>query len=152
MGGYQEENPMTTSTKRPAPTIPPYQLDPEVRPKSRRPSWTAAEKLAILQEYESYPRGAPERGALLRRSGIYTSHISKWRNQRNRGALAALAPQPRGPKPEAATPLADEVARLQQENARLQVRLATAEAVIDIQKKVAQLLGAVRPTPPLDEL
>ena len=68
------------------------------------------------------------RGALLRRKGIYTSHISKWRQQRNRGALTALSPQPRGPKPEPANPLADEVARLQQENTRLQARLATAEA------------------------
>jgi transposase len=149
MGGYQEENPMTTATKRPAPTTPPYQLDPEVRSKTTRPSWTAAEKLAILQEYESYPRGAPERGALLRRTGIYTSHISKWRQQRNRGTLAALAPQPRGPQPQPRDPLADENARLQQEVARLQARLTQAEAVIDIQKKVAQLLGASSlPTPP----
>jgi transposase len=110
------------------------QLDPEVQPATRRPHWSAAKKLALLQEYEAYPRGAPERGALLRREGIYTSHISKWRQQRNRGALAALAPQPRGPKPEPVNPLADELARLQQENARLHLRLATAEAVIDIQK------------------
>jgi transposase len=121
-------------------------LDPEVQPSSTRPRWTAAEKLAILQEYEAYPRGAPERGALLRRRGIYTSHISKWRQQRNRGGLTALAPQRPGPKSEPSTPLADEVARLQHENARLQRRLATAEAVIDIQKKVAQLLGAALPT------
>ena len=122
------------------------QLDPEVQPSSTRSQWSAAKKLAILQEYEAYPHGAPERGALLRREGIYTSHISKWRQQRNRGALAALAPQPRGPKSEPVNPLADELARLQQENARLQVRLATAEAVIDIQKKVAQLLGASLPS------
>lgn len=132
---------MTTATKRPTP-IPPYQLDPEVRPKTTRPSWTAAEKLAILAEYESYPRGAPERGALLRRQGIYTSHISKWRSQRNRGALAALTSQPRGPKPAPHDPLADEVARLQRQNARLQAQLDQATIVIDIQKKVAQLLGA----------
>lgn len=134
-----------TITKRSMRTPSPIQLDPEVQPSSTRPHWSAAEKLAILTEYEAYPHGAPERGALLRRHGIYTSHISKWRQQRNRGALAALAPQPRGPKSEPVNPLADELARLQQENARLQVRLATAEAVIDIQKKVAQLLGAPFP-------
>ncbi len=141
---------MTTAKRAKLMTVP-SQLDPEVQPATTRPSWTATKKLAILQEYESYPRGSPERGALLRRCGIYTSHISKWRHQRNRGALTALAPQPRGPKPEPRNPLADEVARLQQENARLQVRLATAEAVIDIQKKVAQLLGAPLPTTPADE-
>jgi transposase len=134
-----------TITKRPTRPSSTRQLDPEVQPSTTRPHWSAAEKLAILQEYEAYPRAAPERGALLRRHGIYTSHISKWRQQRNRGALAALAPQPRGPKSEPAKPLADELARLQRENARLQVRLATAEAVIDIQKKVAQLLGAPLP-------
>ena len=126
-------------------------LDPEVQPSTTRPHWTAAEKLTILQEYESYPRAAPERGALLRHHGIYTSHISKWRQQRNRGALAALAPQPRGPKPEPVNPLADEVARLTQENARLQLRLSTAETVIDIQKKVAQLLGVSLPKEQLPE-
>lgn len=140
-----------TITKRPTRPHPTSQLDPEVQPTTRRPHWRAAEKLAILQEYEAYPRAAPERGALLRRHGIYTSHISKWRQQRNRGALAALAPQPRGPKPEPVNPLADELARLQLENTRLQVRLATAEAVIDIQKKVAQLLGAPLPISPAPE-
>jgi len=134
-----------TITKRPTRPHSTSQLDPEVQPTTRRPHWSAAEKLALLQEYEAYPRAAPERGALLRREGIYTSHISKWRQQRNRGALAALAPQPRGPKPEPVNPLADQLARLQRENTRLQVRLATAEAVIDIQKKVAQLLGAPLP-------
>ncbi len=134
-----------TITNRPTPIPSTSQLDPEVQPATRRPHWSAAKKLAILQEYEAYPRGAPERGALLRREGIYTSHISKWRQQRNRGALAALAPQPRGPKPEPVKELADELARLQQENARLHRRLATAEAVIDIQKKVAQLLGTPLP-------
>jgi transposase len=134
-----------TITKRPTRTPFTSQLEPEVMPSTKRPHWSAAEKLAILQEYEAYPRAAPERGALLRRHGIYTSHISKWRQQRTRGALAALAPQPRGPKPELTKPLADQLARLQLENTRLQVRLATAEAVIDIQKKVAQLLGAPLP-------
>jgi transposase len=141
-----------TTAKRSKLTATLSQLDPEVQPSSSRSTWTAAEKLAILQEYESYPHGAPERGALLRRNGIYTSHISKWRSQRTRGALTALAPQRRGPKPEPVNPLADELVRLQQENARLQVRLATAEAVIDIQKKVAHLLGATHPTPLQDEL
>ena len=114
----------------------------------RRSGWTAAEKLAILAEYESYPHGDPRRGALLRRSGVYTSHISKWRKQRARGALAHLAPLSPGRKPQPPDPRAIEVARLQREVARLQARLQQAEAVIEIQKKVALLLGAPHPASP----
>lgn len=126
-------------------------LDAEVQPATTRPSWTAAEKLAILTEYDSYPRGAPERGALLRRQGIYTSHISKWRTQCNRAAVAALTPQPRGPKPAPHDPLVDEVARLQRHIARLQAQLDQATIVIDVQKKVAQLLGTPLLTSPADD-
>jgi transposase len=88
----------------------------------RRTGWTAAEKLAILTEYESYPHGDGRRGALLRRVGAYTSHISKWRKQRARGSLAHLARLSPGPKPQPPDPLQDEVARLQREVARLQAR------------------------------
>jgi transposase len=121
----------------------------EARPRTR--GWSAAEKLAILTEYESYPRGDPRRGALLRRLGAYTSHISKWRKQRDRGGLVRLAPQPPGRKPQPRDPLHDEVERLRKENARLQERLEKAETVIEIQKKVAQLLGVVIPTPTSDD-
>lgn len=110
----------------------------------RRTGWTATEKLAILSEYESYPHGDPRRGALLRRVGAYTSHISKWRKQRARGALAHLAPLSPGRKPQPRDPLKDELAQLQREVARLQARLAQAETVIEIQKKVALLLGEGR--------
>lgn len=118
----------------------------EVQP--RRAGWTAAEKLAILTEYESYPHGDPRRGGLLRRLGAYTSHISKWRRQRDQGALTSLAPQAAGRKPQPRNPLQDEVKRLQKENARLQERLQKAETIIEIQKKVSQLLGV--PLPPND--
>lgn len=117
----------------------------------RRTGWTAAEKLAILSEYESYPHGDPRRGALLRRSGVYTSHISKWRKQRARGALAHLEPLSPGRKPQPPDPLKDEVAQLQREVARLQARLEQAETVIEIQKKVALLLGERRPASSNDE-
>src|SRR5690349_16431776 len=86
----------------------------------RRTGWTAAEKLAILTEYESYPHGDPRRGALLRRSGLYTSHISKWRKQRARGALAHLEPLSKGRKMQPRDPLKNQVAQLQREVARLQ--------------------------------
>jgi transposase-like protein len=97
------------------------------------PPLNTAERRAILDEYDSYPRGNPRRGALLRRHGLYTSQLAKWRQRLVKGA-ASLDPQPPGPTPQPVNPLAAEVARLQRENARLQTQLAKAEAVIDIQK------------------
>jgi transposase-like protein len=123
----------------------------EVQPPSTRRTRSAAEKLRIIQEYDSYPVGSPERGAVLRRAGIYTSQISKWRKQRDLAAMAGLAPRRRGPKPLPRDPLVDEVEQLRKENARLQARLAQAETIIDVQKKVAQVLGSTLPSLPLDE-
>lgn len=96
---------------------------------------TAAERQRILEEYDSYPRGDARRGALLRRYGLYTSQMSKWRERLKRGdaTLAALTP---GPKGAPRNPLADEVARLTRENARLQQQLTNAETIIAIQKKL----------------
>ena len=71
----------------------------EIAPTANPAVRSATEKLRILAEYEAYAVGAPERGALLRREGIYTSHISKWRKQRERGALQGRTGQRRGPKP-----------------------------------------------------
>jgi transposase len=121
----------------------------EVKP--TRSGSPAAEKLAILTEYQSYPHGERRRRALLRRVGAYTSHISKWRKQRARGALAQLAPLSPGRKPQPRAPHQDELARLRREVARRKQRLQQAETVIEIQKKVAQLLGAMMPTPPRDD-
>jgi transposase-like protein len=118
----------------------------EIHPATERQTRGAADKLRILQEYEAYPVGSPERGALLRREGIYTSHISKWRKQRDRAVVAGLSPQRRGPKPAPRHPLEDEVERLRKENARLQARLSQAETIIEVQKKVARLLGEALPT------
>ena len=77
----------------------PETSSPEYQPSSERRTRSAQEKLRILQDYDAAPVGSPERGALLRREGIYTSQISKWRKLRDRGLLGALAPQRRGPKP-----------------------------------------------------
>lgn len=115
--------------------------DPEVQPSSIRSTWTATQKLAVVAEYEAFPPGSAERGAFLRRNGLYTSHLSKWRDRRTRGAKAGLAAQPRDPKPAPEQPLLAENVRLQQELAGVQARLTQAEAVIEIQKQVAQLLG-----------
>ncbi len=110
---------------------------PEVQPSVERRARSAAEKLRILHEYDAYPVGSPARGALLRREGIYTSQISKWRKRHGRGGMQGLQAQPRGPKPARRDPLQTEVERLRQENARLQARLTHAETIIDVQKKVS---------------
>ena len=119
----------------------PRPVDTEVRP-TKRPARSAQERLRIVEEYESYPAGSPERGALLRREGIYSSAITKWRKLRRDSSLSALAPQRPGPKPAPRDPVQEELAQLRAENARLQARLSQAEMIIDVQKKVAALLGA----------
>jgi transposase-like protein len=124
--------------------------DPEVVPKASRRTFSAAEKLRILNEADTCTRPG-QIGALLRREGLYSSHLVKWRRLRAAGQLQALAPQPRGPKPTLPDPLTDELVQLRKENARLQARLAQAELIIDVQKKVAQLLGDTHPAPQLDE-
>ncbi len=123
----------------------------EIQPAPQRRTRSAADKRRILQAYDAAPSGSPERGALLRREGIYSSQISKWRKLRDQGKLGSLAPQRRGPKPALPAPLAKELEALRKENARLQARLAQAEAIIDVQKKVAHLLGTALPSLPSDE-
>ena len=119
----------------------------EVQSSARRPVRSASERLRLVEEYDSYEAGSPERGALLRREGIYTSQISKWRKLRTKGALAALTPKISGPKLD---PLQAEIDVLRKENARLQARLAQAETIIDVQKKVAALFG-IEPIPAQSE-
>lgn len=124
--------------------------DPEVVPKASRRTFSAAEKLRILNEADACTLPG-QIGALLRREGLYSSHLVKWRRLRAAGQLQALAPQPRGPKTTPPDPHSEELAQLRKENARLQARLAQAELVIDVQKKVAQLLGASLPATRPDE-
>src|SRR5512139_3095274 len=119
----------------------------EVVAKAQRKRFTAAEKLRILREVDAC-QGSGEIGALLRREGIYSSYLTTWRRQRERGELDGLAPQKRGPKPD---PQAVEIARLKRENERLQKRLEQAEFIIDFQKKVAQMFGKTLETPDLDD-
>lgn len=113
-------------------------------PVNQRPARTAAERRAILEEYDSYPRGDPRRGALLRRHGVYTSQIAKWRQRLARGETT-LEQQLPGPKPQPRNPLQDEIAHLRRDNARLEAQLAQAQAIIDVQKKVASLLNLTFP-------
>jgi transposase len=111
--------------------------DPEVLPKAQRRQYSAEYKRRILEEYEAC-REPGEKGALLRREGLYSSNITNWRRQRERGELERLASQKRGRK---ADPQAAEIARLKRENERLRKRLEQAELIIEVQKKVSQIIG-----------
>jgi transposase-like protein len=124
--------------------------DPEVSEKPARRHFAAAYKLAILGEADACS-GHGEVGALLRREGLYSSHLTAWRKQRDQGALKALSPVKRGRKPKAKNPLADELARLERENGKLRKRLEQAETIIDLQKKVADLLDIPMAKPPGQE-
>jgi transposase len=110
--------------------------DPEVPAKARSRRYSASYKARVLAEYEELDKTG--KGALLRREGLYTSLISAWRDQRDRGALTALA-QPAG-RP-AADPRDRENAKLRKENERLQAELQRARKVIDVQGKLSALLG-----------
>jgi transposase-like protein len=118
----------------------PAAATPELSARPRRRTFTAKDKLRILADAD---RAAEIGGigAILRREGIYSSALTDWRRQRDAGAFSALGPARRGPKTVEANPLAAEVALLQKDNARLTLRLARAEAIIGLQKKVAELLG-----------
>jgi transposase-like protein len=113
--------------------------DTEVAPKAARRRFTAEYKRRVLQETNAC--GPGELGALLRREGLYSSHLTLWRRQQASGELAGLSAKKRGPKVEAQ---AVELARLKRENERLQVKLQHAEAIIAAQKKLAELFGATQ--------
>jgi transposase-like protein len=122
------------------PSVPINPPDPEVPEKAARRRFTAKYKLNILQQAEAC-RGEEGVGALLRREGLYSSHLTTWRRQREIGLLSALSPKRRGRKASARNPLQPEVDRLRKETDRLQKRLKQAELIIEIQKKISQMLG-----------
>jgi transposase-like protein len=127
--------------------LPSNKPDTEVSARPRRRTYTAAYKLKVLDEVAA----ATERGAvavILRREGLYASHLAAWRKELRNGGVAALQKK-RGRKP--AQPVDGELVRLQRENAKLSRRLAQAEAIIDVQKKVASLLGITLKTLDNDE-
>jgi transposase len=112
--------------------------DPEVPQKARRRTFTAKYKQEILAAYEAAADG--EKGAILRREGLYSSLISEWRRARDAGALAGLK-QPRGrPAPD---PRDAQIARLRKENAKLEQELAKARFVVDVQSKLQALLETI---------
>ncbi len=126
---------MVSAVRSSEPTRPQTDPDPEVPERARQRAFSAAYKHRILTQYEGL--GKAEKGALLRREGLYSSLISEWRKQRDHGALAGLA-QKRG-RPEA-DPMEREVARLRKQLARVERELDKARKVIEIQGKLSALL------------
>jgi len=121
----------------------------EVVAKARRRRFSAAYKARILREADACA-GSGQIGALLRREGLYSSHLTEWRRLRVQGALQALAAKKRGRK--TARDARDrELAKLERENARLRGKLAQAEAVIAVQKKLSEILGIPLSPPECDE-
>jgi transposase-like protein len=115
--------------------------DPEVLPrtkKAKRRTFTAAYKLWVLEEAEKCRERPGSIGRLLRREGLYSSHLTTWRQQQEAGQIAGLTPQKRGPK---INPEAEEMSQLRRENARLTRQLETAELIIEAQKKLSEVLG-----------
>ena len=119
--------------------------DPEVPERPVRRRFSAQYKLDILAQIDAAEPGGI--GAILRREGLYSSHLVDWRRARDRGALEALARPSGRPRP---NPLAKEVDRLTRQNTRLEERLATAERIIEIQGKVSELLG-IPPAQPSED-
>jgi transposase-like protein len=114
--------------------------DPEVSEKKPRRKFTAKYKLQILQEAEACSKPG-ELGALLRKHGLYSSNLTAWRRQKEDGLLEALSPKKRGRKEKEKNPLSQKVAELQRENERLRGKLKKAETIIEVQKKISEILG-----------
>jgi transposase len=115
--------------------------DPEVPERPVRRRFSAEYKLHIVRQADACGDEPGKVGELLRREGLYSSHLSTWRKHREQGTLDALSPKKRGRKPRDNDPLIEENRRLQRVNQRLVERLRQAEVIIDVQKKVAEILG-----------
>jgi transposase len=114
--------------------------NPEVADKAVRRRFTAKYKLHILSLADACTTSG-SLGTLLRREGLYASNLNTWRHQREQGVLSGLSPKKRGRKESVRNPLIEENEKLRRENERLNSRLKQAEVIIDVQKKVSQLLG-----------
>ncbi len=135
--GDEERSDEAPSTGADAPHAAP---DPEVVAKPKRRQFTAQYRLRIVEEAERCT-GPGEVGQLLRREGLYSSHLTTWRKSRREGALQGLAPKKRGVKPIERNPLDSKVRELEAKVARLEGELHQAHTILDVQGKVAGLLG-----------
>lgn len=116
----------------------------EVAEKAARRQFSAEYKRKILKEADACTREG-EIGALLRREGLYSSHLAVWRAARERGEIAGLAPRKRGPKVAPPDPRDRKIVELERETRRWKSRAERAEALVDLQKKVSQILGIALP-------
>lgn len=123
--------PITREPKSPDPEV------PETKPRRR---FTAKYKLRILEEADACTQ-IGQIGALLRREGLYSSNLTTWRRQRDDGQLKGLSPKKRGRKAKAVNPLAKRVAELERETQQLREKLRKAEIIIEVQKKMSEILG-----------
>jgi transposase len=114
--------------------------DPEVPENKSRRRFTARYKFRILQEVDACIEPG-QIGAILRREGLYYSNLNTWRQQRQEGMLEGLSPKKRGRKEKPVSPLANRVAELERENQRLANKLRQAETIIEVQKKISEILG-----------
>ena len=126
-------------------------VETEVVAKAKRRRFSAEYKRRILREAAACTKPG-ELGALLRREGLYSSHLSSWRGQAERGELEGLSPQKRGPKAKERNPLEKRVRELERENLKLLKRAKRAEGLVEVQKKVAELFGETLPTVTDEEL
>lgn len=135
----------STKARQDAPSLAAVPPDPEVPAKAVRRQYSADYKLRILREADACTRPG-EVGSLLRREGLYSSLLSTWRQQRDRGELEGLAARKRGRKAKERNPLTAKVAQLEKEKRRLEDRLKRAEKLIELQKKVSEILEIQLPT------
>lgn len=115
--------------------------DPEVPAKAQRRRFSAQYKKKILEEANACKGSPGAMGALLRREGLYSSHLTTWHKQREKGELDGLVPKKRGRKAKPINPLTRKVRELETENRRLQKQLDKAETIISFQKKLSEMLG-----------
>ena len=114
--------------------------NPEVATDPPRRAFTAQYKLSIVEQADACQRPG-EVGALLRREGLYSSHLTNWRRLKRQGALQSLGTQPRGPKPSDSTSNTKTISSLERKVARLEKELEKAHTIIDVQKKLSVLLS-----------
>ena len=122
--------------------VPPVEetAEVEVVAKATRRRFTAEYKRRSVREAERCTKPG-EMGALLRREGLYSSHVTTWRAARDRGELAGLSPKQRGPKVAPPDPREQRIAEQEREITRWKKRAERAEALVEVQKKLAVLLG-----------
>jgi len=131
-----EDVPLTRRLITSDPAVP----DPEVETTKPRRRFTAKYKLSILTEVDACTNKG-EIGAILRREGLYSSNLTTWRKQREKGILDGLSPRKRGRKTKEINPLTKRVAELERENRKLEKKLKQAEIIIEFQKKISQMLN-----------